>query len=1257
MTGTLFLTKDHQKVLKHGIDIGDRSVGHLALETTREEIPIAIRACSLVLHDGGVANKKNGTSRMADRGGQRRLRNRTKRDRARRIRIRELLREGGYPHIDSPVEFPFQLEADVALALRNTSLGKFVSDRDEIVDARFPWFARASLLEPVADPKSMRLLFAISVLHIDRHRGWRDPWQTTKSLVTSAKPSEDGKTGATEFAKRWFEILGSGGSKPRTYGEAATFAIDADRRVRPTKKAFGVGIIHPSGQSNSEDELHKLRKQANSSIAKGLTDGQDDGEARKHASEFVLPIRPFQRDNAFELLLMAEKQGIDPEFAEKLANELFEQTRPSGGVDLVGNCPLENPNNDKGGTKRAAIFLPAVQEWKIRGFLANVRVRSRSIPDAQSELLTPEELGVLFEKLSQTKSAVSMAKLEDWIAQTRGESVTTNLDRSRTNHEKSSFDEDEFETMARNSPSINHTNTYVLGGEGKKKWPSIRRWWETATQAKRESFMRSIDPPSHSPGDEHESLRFALTESGEINSSEIEAFRSGLASGRCAYSADAIEKIVAEMRSTGCDQYDARIAKYPHTEGDWTPPGPDWRSGGMHHPALQVITSSLDRSFEAMFRVLKLHPDSVQVEVSRHAVTNDPSKIRKSIRNSFLNEDTNASIRTELRNAGKSSNRNAVLRRRIWCDQQHRCAYGIACAADSVLDGGSFEIDHIVPVSSSGKSPRWNLAAVCPACNRAKGDRPLVEAVSATVVDEIVKKMRLWGACTADKNLANRIEKAMRARSPDELDLRSPTTTAQMASMLSKMIPSRFGGGDSPNTTGVAVAAAIVKEARESSTVKSKSRFDQRHHLMDALATAAVCRRVEPTLVRRASARHLARMQPTEVDCDDNSPRAQALEAVNVIGLDDPFFVRWLDGLKKVVRDLEDALERDSKPEPSATVTPDAPWSLQDLDVVAPQRPIRLRAASYRMPSPQSPRYHYVAHGQLHEAKPQRANFRPLRESWTEEQIQRIGDPCTYLAMLRLSRATDWSLPRDDHREVTTLDGQKLLGDTRLAIAPKGTNESVPGMILLRDQFYSPGTVHHVRVFQVENGATPLLAFLPVYLYDVVEALRALPATGTTDRRSTHVPLSLGAISFRARKYPGSKHLHHAILENARVKQIGWFAKNDELWVDDLEDIGWKHKKDAHPSWLNSHRFFISSTPAKDNRISVAPLLLGEPDRQGPPKELSGLGSEQQPAKKNKPQARITLGERKIGETRRAPFTIVRRDALGRVRTAWRPQV
>ena len=64
------------------------------------------------------------------------------------------------------------------------------------------------------------------------------------------------------------------------------------------------------------------------------------------------------------------------------------------------------------------------------------------------------------------------------------------------------------------------------------------------------------------------------------------------------------------------------------------------------------------------------------------------------------------------------------LRQQVAEDAGNRCGY---CLLDEVLSGVSLAVDHILPLSVSGKNERKNLWLACRSCNEFKGSKTHAE--------------------------------------------------------------------------------------------------------------------------------------------------------------------------------------------------------------------------------------------------------------------------------------------------------------------------------------------------------------------------------------------------------------------------------------------------------------------------------------------------------------------------------------------------
>jgi CRISPR-associated endonuclease Csn1 len=1164
-----------------GIDLGDRSLATSAVELDEEGIPLRVRALSLLLHDGGVIDEQYKVSRIAKRGQARRTRKRFDRKRRRPEDLKKVLLEHGFPAPENS-ELPPRPSEEIAGILENSVVA------DRLNDGQFPYFARRALLTKIDDQAQARLLFSCAVMHIDRHRGWRNPWQSIDSMLRSMRAEDDSIT-RTQGANRWLLAVSERFStEVVTYGQAGAFAIERGKAVRPNDR-----ILKSIGSDISK--AHAATKKARSAH-----------DLMPLVSKFVTPIRPYQQDLAFEIMLMADTQGFDPEAVEAIMKVVFWQEKPGFAVDVIGDCPLVTDPQ----AKRAASYLPSVQEWKIRGFIATLRATDEA-EGAEKRRLSQEESEHLFEKLSTAKdrSKVRWRTLEDWLAELADSKIRLNRNkRSDGSAASGAEDEDESSIEASRHPLIDNINSLVL--RDGSKWKTLRDWWVKASRDDRELLLRSFDAATGiDPEAQQKAFAFrdGLLEDGAFDAEEFENFMEKLPDGRVAYSSSAIDKMLPFMRG-GADLYEARKQAFGLDE-TWTPPGIKWDEPRMNHPVLQVVRSGLNKSLTAIDNEIGV-ADFVRVEAARRSMS---IKYEKRSHSNYAkeNEARNATARQNIIDHGENPSRGRIRVARIIADQNCQCAYGIACAGKTTLSLDNTELDHIIPRAEGAGSPRKNMVAICNDCNRKKGGRPFAAFATEDQLEETVERMRAWQLDTFSPDLPRDMERILRAKSAGDVDLRSATPTSQVATQICNMLQNRYEhlGND---TKCEAVNAAVAAEARKSAEFR-KSRTDHRHHVMDATIVACINPKVIPFLRERQAIRDYARTYP-----EGNEGRKRLKEKANAFGLETDYFNRWMAGLRTVVNEVVELLERDGEPVVSNGNGPGDP--IASLDVVAPRRPIRLKAASRNKEDV------LIAADPLHEQTAVAVEYKALGDAWTKDEIYRVADRDLHVQLRRAARESKNKLSEDPDRVGIGENGE-IAADELVTLTPR-----IP-QVLVRGAAYAIGSVHHLRVYEFDNGSGPKRAFLPVYHFDVVQALRE-ESDAKAERRATHVELHPGSVTFRVLGSGsfGTKNATALLahLDNGgSAKVVGWIAAGDEILLDS-PDV----KSDDGPAeWADAVRMYCTKF-GNAQKMGVRPLILAEDDSDGSAKT---------------PRVSLSTGMSKI--------TVIRRDTLGRIKLAWRPDV
>ncbi len=1168
--------------INYGVDPGERSLAVAAVRADENDLPISVEALSLVLHDGGVAEEKTTTSRLARRGEKRRVRKRFRRRRKRKHAVRNKLVE---------LDFPVVIDAELDRAMRSHF-------KDDVDHAAFPYLARAALLEPISDQRLADHLFAVAAMHIDRHRGWRNPWTRFPTLLAGVRnglPSKkndktvEGLHGLhmTVEGKRWNEAVAlalHADYEPRTLGECAAIAVRRGSGVKPTdfarRKAMG------EKKDSLENTNSRIKKAKTAEDLRGL------------AKRFALPVRPTQHDLLYELMLCATVQGINIDKAEAICDVVFEQERPGAGAEHVGPCAIYD-GGEREQLKRAPEFLPCVQELVVRQFVANLRIQTGTNDKGKPALrrLTSDESDLLARVLldQPDRQKASIRALESALADEYGEKlrIKRGVDARTT---------DDEEAVYAGKPPIDRTNMIV--DEMQRQAPSFYVWWSQADRGDRELLLSHFDEVTRT--DESDEFFEQLTSDGTIDPEELENVAEKLPDGRSPYCQRAIQEMLPLLRD-GHDLFEARQQAFG-LANDWGPRGARWDRPRMNHPVLQVVRSQIAPILTAFDREVGL-PDSIRIEVSRQTLR---LKRPNPIPDQRLKERRarNDNARAEAKELGLKG-RGAVRKLRIIRDQNQQCAYALACDGRE-LDPLKSEIDHIVPASVGANNSRENLVATCEACNRLKADRPFAVVASEDQLDAAIELVKTWNLGIIDRNLEKRLIRRLRTTEPEDLDERSPTTTAQVATELRGMLRDRYELRDVEVSTE-SIMARLTGEARLSAGLndvlagaraggKQKSRMDHRNHVVDAVVAACINKRVIPILERRAQYREAARLN------EGTTMGSQQLAVADGYVGGGDYFAQWLDRMKQLADQVGELMARDEDPNTFAGSKGSA--KPLDFDVVAPRRPLRLKAYG----------------GPLHEETAHALCYKRVGDEWSKDDLACVAEPAESVGMLRMALESRNKLPLDPTRELH-VNGVVLPADYEVATV------HTPTAIAVRNASFIAGAIHHVRIYVIESKNGEELAFVPVYAVDIAQALATVRENGHDgDRRSTGVPLPAECASFRSSVSKGANAVRRLLVEGSPVKQVGWVAPGDELWLDDPGVVRSKPASAMPGEWRDENRWYCTGVEKKD--LNVRPLVMS-----------SDLPTDDE------------------GEDRRAPATcriswsdlanqsIVRRDGLGRVRS------
>lgn len=787
-----------------GIDVGLRSVGLTAIEVDSKDTPVSILSAISHLHDGGVLDEKTAETRLAASGVARRNR-RLLRRKARRLKALEVkLREWGF----EPLE------------------GWGYKDAGRSHTA---WRARARLVtEKIADKKEMASHLATAIRHIARHRGWRNPYTSTKTLKTISPPSV-------------FLV----GETKTSNGKELNVPGFKDRVESATSIEFGDDVTPAELAVAALDHAEQIP----------LRPGKTPGGTVKALS--FMQGKLHQSDNANEIHAYARMQDIDPELVDEIIDLVFTAESPRGSwVEKIARDPL------KPDLPRAPIASDAFQNFRIAQQLANVRVKENE----GHRVLTLDEKQAAFDYLVHISP-----KIEPTWSDV-GEAI--GLQRASLSGAAAQRTPGEERLSAR--PPVHMTN--LRFETAPKSLRALQNWWRDASRPERDALIvRLVDGNSTeakggpaNPGktnSEHRAAENALNALDEQSLTDLGGI--DLPAGRAKYSNETLRLLTSHLLSSADSLHSALQSEFDLPD-DWRPPT-DPIGLPVGHPTIDRVTKIVARWLDAAERQWG-PPESVVVEHVRSAFVS-ASAAREYERKADRRYAAKLLQRDEV--AKETSSDSARVRstdvNRFEAIQRQN---GVCTYCGAPISYGSCHMDHIVPRKGVGSTnTRSNLVAICEPCNTSKSNRIFSEWASSgersgVSVEDAIERTHHWKrddglTVKAWSRLLREIRDRFAQTEADEpIDARSLESVAWMAKELRARIAGHFGEGE---TTVDVYRGAITAEARSASGItgkipwaagsKSKDRVDRRHHAVDAAVTALLNPSVAMTLSERMNLR------------------------------------------------------------------------------------------------------------------------------------------------------------------------------------------------------------------------------------------------------------------------------------------------------------------------------------------------------------------------------------------------------------------
>lgn len=467
---------------KIGIDVGLYSTGLAAIEVDSNGEPVRILNMQSVIHDGGVdpnSNKTADTRKMIS-GVARRTRRMRRRRKSRLANLNKYLEE---------LRLPLENYGD---------------------DTFEPWMLRARLADGyIQDEEQRKYMLSVAFRHIARHRGWRNPYKSVKSLYN---------VNLDDLSERYDDLC-----------EAC--------QVNPEDGLTPAQIIGDYLASKDGQVAPRIRHSGSKSEAFA-----------------PLPQKLMQEDNAYEVRYICEQQGVDDETCRKLIDKIFYAVSPRGSASE--RVALDDLTHEKRATKASLAF----QKFRIIAALSFLKLAV----GGQQRPLTVEEKNTAFDILSSMDS-----KTRPTWADVAAALGVNRRDIKGIGGIQDDGDRISNRAPVMDSYFALIESSGVLGKLVKH---DIMPWWRDASEDDQERLLEllgnNVDIDSIRD-DMSYSNAFELIDSfdddqlGAIDNIKLPA-------GRAAYSVSACQALTVRMLSTTDNLHDARKTVYGVTD-NWKP--------------------------------------------------------------------------------------------------------------------------------------------------------------------------------------------------------------------------------------------------------------------------------------------------------------------------------------------------------------------------------------------------------------------------------------------------------------------------------------------------------------------------------------------------------------------------------------------------------------------------------------------------------------------------------------------------------------
>lgn len=1014
------------------------------------------------------------------------------------------------------------------------------------------WRIRQALLAgPIADPLDSKRQLSIAIRHMANRRGWANAWISIDKYVWQEEPSK-------EFVQAVQQIL------------------DADR----------FGEIDRS-QLRHQSDLAMLGLRTDERLRQRSTDyGKSPNAVR---SESLLGLQR-RADVVREWHQICRVQGLPDDEFLALARIAFGQERPKVPAENVGKDWLPGFKDHL----RASIASLEHQEFQIRQTIADLRIREggdekRRLTIDEQHLIVDHLMGVT--DASQAPTWAILA--QDFLHISPRMLVHNEADQSLTG-------------KAPVMRSI--TALWALP----KKHPVIEWWRDNPT--KRAAFIVWISDPADIVIDGLEEFEEFFETLGE---KELEAVsKLKFPSGRSRHSLAALRMMAAELERSGDSYVEVRNRLFNNGD-DLRPTERQTLDTAADHPTLQRVLPIVRRFLLGVDRNDSAPVDRVVVEHVRSSLLGFNAR-KEFIEVQRKNRNSRELARQEIAKAGlgiANPSEGEIKKFQALRRQNSTCLY---CGA--AIDWTNSQMDHIVPRKTGGNNTRANLIAVCVACNQAKGKRPFAVFANSGVrpsvgFDAAINRVEAMNHGEMDPRAFKHIKAEMKRRlkqtdEDEAIDERSLGSTAYAATDMVERIKNHYD--DPTGKVAKVYNGRIVSEARRASGIDkriqlrpgldSKSRFDRRHHAVDAVVAALITPTVARVLAARSDLRDANRNTGSFMDWKE-------YEGADFV--EQKHFREWKVRMAALVSLVEAKVAEDS---------------------VVVMQPVRYSAS----------------HSALHEDGRKSHSTKSVGAAWSPQERALIVDDRVY-EQLSLGLAPGDVLPEDQARTLRLPSGQLLQGDGKVFIFP----DTAARIALPNHSSAKLGSsIHHARLYrwrdQKGKAQAQWMRFWAADLYDL---------EGGTSGDLLTAPIRDNAKALRRSNVKLRQAFHRGEAEHVGTLMVG-----DEIYLEPSEWAGDNEPGRFLAEWPERH--WRLAGLMSDIQFTLTPFMLSSEgaylEGSNDPRAESGLVAVTELARKVISD-RLIITSSALWNTKST--LVIRRTALGKRRdstanglpTTWSP--